>query len=123
MSKRRSSNASAGANGKIYKDSNVQQGTPKKSSLAVMQKIRAKASPYQLPIPTAAVGVPTITAGIPFIPSVPPPASTGNYHIPRPPHFYTYQHDPQTMHAMYVQQLMAAQGLQVQHVHSLHTGN
>ena len=85
----------------------------------------AKASPYQLPqaIPTATAGIPTIAAGIPFLPDMPTTAPATSLHIPRPPHFYMYQQEHQTMHAIYLQQLMAAQGLPVQHLQSLHTGH
>ena len=125
MSKRRSNNVPSSANGKIYKDSNLQQGTPKKSSSAIMQRVRAKSSPYQLPqaIPVATAGIPSIAAGIPFLPGMPTTAPATSLHIPRPPHFYMYQQEHQAMHAIYLQQLMAAQGLPVQHVQSLHTGH
>ena len=125
MSKRRSSNqiASSGTNDKIYKDSSLHHGTPKKSSSSIMQKLRAKPSPYQLPasvggIPSIAAGIPTVLPGSPAT-----AAAAANLQLQQAQQFYMYQQEQQTLQAIYLHQLMAAQGLPLQHVQPLHTSN
>ena len=123
MSKRRSNAqiASSGTNGKIYKDSSLHHGTPKKSSSSIMQKLRAKPSPYQLP---TAVGVPTIAAGIPAVlPGAPATVAAAAVSLQQAQQFYMYHQEQQTLQAIYLQQLMAAQGLPLQHMQPLHTSN